>query len=305
MRICKTAFLALIAAATIQPLHAQDVVGNASGPQVTAAWTSTTPINSTLVTQLTFTTATGNSAGPSYSTVGVSYNPSGSITGGTITFEATTDPTGNINYQPMLCSRIGPSAAADSTYTLVTGAQVWQCDIVGLAFFRTRLSASVTGTGTANLTSQGTAASTAYSNAFASTAQLTATFNGGAILTEKGPRWQVTVPSTATPSASKAAGTGTTRHVADCVSFALAGTGAVAATALAVNLRDGASGAGTVIWTQVLEPVTAAAGPVGYQPFTACGLNLIGSATTAMTLEILTGATNLVGSVSLSGYDVQ
>lgn len=305
MRLLKTALFLLLGAVTIQPLQAQAVIGSGLGPQTTAAWTSATAQNTVLTSQLAFSTPVGGTAGPGYSTVVVAFNPSGSITGGVLTFEATTDPNGNANWQSMTCSRIGLAPAADPTYTLTGGAQIWQCDVAGLAFFRSRLSTVVSGTGTVNLTSQASVAIPSYELAYASASQLTAAINNGATLYEKGPRWQVTVASTATPSASKAAGAAGVRHVADCVSFALAGTGAVTATALAVNLRDGATGAGTLIWTQVLEPVTAAAGTVGYQPFTACGLNLIGSAATAMTLEILVGAANLVGSVSLSGYDVQ
>ena len=74
------------------------------------------------------------------------------------------------------------------------------------------------------------------------------------------------------------------------------------ATSTAINLRDGATGAGTVIWTQAIGVFTT---PGENAIFSVCGLNLIGSAATAMTLEFGTLVTGAVESVSLSGYDVE
>lgn len=72
-----------------------------------------------------------------------------------------------------------------------------------------------------------------------------------------------------------------------------------------LNLRDGASGAGTVLWTcEIGLPGTAAVGTtqiVG--PIS--GLFLIGSANTAMTLEFSAGLTGVVESVSLAAFYVQ
>lgn len=129
--------------------------------------------------------------------------------------------------------------------------------------------------------------------------------NIGSYQVEVGPRWSVVsnpaVSNQAT--ASKAAGGTTVRHIADCVSFSAASTTAPAATALTINLRDGATGAGTIIWTYQVV-VTAATGQ-NVVPHSICGLNLVGSANTAMTLEFSALLTNLIESVSVSGYDVQ
>lgn len=133
---------------------------------------------------------------------------------------------------------------------------------------------------------------------------LTAPINGGTVA-ERGSRWSTTNnPAAGTQaSASRAAGpTSSTRHVADCVTASAGASAAPAATNLALNLRDGASGAGTIIWlTQIVAAATAAQ----HGTVTICGLNLIGSANTAMTLEFSAGLANEFESVTLTGYDVQ
>jgi hypothetical protein len=127
----------------------------------------------------------------------------------------------------------------------------------------------------------------------------------GRHIAEKGTRWtgisQPAVSTQATFSRAAAAGV---RHVADCVSFSGGATTAVAAVAeITVNLRDGATGAGTVIWTQTIFIAAAAAQLV--PTFSVCGLALLGSPNTAMTLEFSALVTNLFESVSVSGYDVE
>ena len=65
---------------------------------------------------------------------------------------------------------------------------------------------------------------------------------------------------------------------------------------MTLNLRDGATGAGTVLWTTVLS--TGASSTVGIQT---PNLNILGSPSTAMTLEFAAGATNSgVESVNLT-----
>jgi hypothetical protein len=141
----------------------------------------------------------------------------------------------------------------------------------------------------------------------ATATNLTAAFNIIPALTEKGARWQVnnSISSAgATAATASKAANANGRHVADCISFSAQATNAPAASQTNINLRDGASGAGTVIWTQtILIPATAAQhiliGPL-------CGLNLIGTPNTAMTLEFSSSApANESEAVDLSGYDVQ
>lgn len=137
-----------------------------------------------------------------------------------------------------------------------------------------------------------------------SAASLTSATANGATLTEKSMRWPVVSNPAAgsQATASKAAGGAGVRHVADCVSFASSSVVAPALTALTVNLRDGATGAGTIIWTQTIA-IGAATGQ-NTPPFSVCGLALIGTANTAMTLEFSAALASLSESVSISGYDV-
>jgi hypothetical protein len=133
---------------------------------------------------------------------------------------------------------------------------------------------------------------------------LSAGINDAPLLSEKGARWDVfSSPAVSLQAtASKAAGTAGVRHVADCVTASAGASTAPAATNLVITLRDGASGAGTVIWT---TDITAAATAANHGNVTLCGLNLIGTAATAMTLEFTALLTNEFESVTLTGYDVQ
>lgn len=111
--------------------------------------------------------------------------------------------------------------------------------------------------------------------------------------------WSVTnTPGTGTSaSASRAAGGGTVRHVATSVTVCVAAN-ATAQTPLLIHLRDGATGAGTIIRTwAIAAPVTSS------QCIDISGLNMTGSANTAMTLE--TAAAPVSGAqatVTLTGY---
>lgn len=102
-------------------------------------------------------------------------------------------------------------------------------------------------------------------------------------------------------TASKAAVSGW-RHVGQCVVFSGGSTTAPALTQLSINLRDGATGAGNILmsWTVV---VTASTGQ-NVPPFSVCGLNVVGSNNTAMTLEYSGLLTNLFENVALTGYDI-
>lgn len=104
--------------------------------------------------------------------------------------------------------------------------------------------------------------------------------------------------ATTAASASKAAGGGTTKHVATSVTVCIS---AVAAQPdIIFNLRDGATGAGTIVWTARLGTPTLGA----TQCVTSPPLHIVGSNNTAMTLESAAApaATNFA-TASLSGYD--
>ncbi len=126
-----------------------------------------------------------------------------------------------------------------------------------------------------------------------------------ASLAEKGGRWSVTSSPAAgvQASASKAAGAQGVFHVADCVSYSAGAIAAPAATQLTINLRDGASGAGTVLWSKtVTVPTTTGVHISG----DFCGLNLINAVNSiAMTREFSAALANEFESVTVTGYDVQ
>ena len=98
-------------------------------------------------------------------------------------------------------------------------------------------------------------------------------------------------------TASKASGGGTVRHVATGIT-ACRGDTAVAVPAL-VHLRDGATGAGTILRSWVIG--VSVANESNCENVT--GLNMTGSAATAMTLEFAAaGSATSTSTVTLTGY---
>ena len=117
--------------------------------------------------------------------------------------------------------------------------------------------------------------------------------------------WAVTqAPAAATPAtATRAAGGGAIRHVCTSICARIVATGtAPTAANVQVNLRDGASGAGAILqsWALALQAVAGDRDAV-----VLAGLNIVGSANTAMTLEFAAaGGANTVESVAMTGYSV-
>jgi len=115
--------------------------------------------------------------------------------------------------------------------------------------------------------------------------------------------WSVTSAPAANTVAtiSKGAGAAGVRHVCTGIyARARGGTTAPAAIQLTLNLRDGATGAGTILQTHTLV-IAAAVGAADNVEIS--GLNIIGSAATAMTLEFTAaGGANTFESVALTGY---
>jgi hypothetical protein len=72
-------------------------------------------------------------------------------------------------------------------------------------------------------------------------------------------------------------------------------------TAIQVNLRDGASGAGTILWSMTLLKQIGDAPTV----LAFSGLSIVGSVNTAMTLEFsAAGVAASLQSVSLTGFSL-
>lgn len=138
---------------------------------------------------------------------------------------------------------------------------------------------------------------------YATAATSTARNEAGAQITEKGSRWgSFSNPAAGSQATISLAAEASVRHVADCVSFSAAATTAPALTALTINLRDGATGAGTILQTwQVAIPATTG---TLVAPLSVCGLNLVGTTNTAMTLEFSASLANLIESVSLTAFNV-
>lgn len=90
--------------------------------------------------------------------------------------------------------------------------------------------------------------------------------------------------------------------MARCLDIAyVAGTVAPAVTNVLCNLRDGASGAGAILWS-VLMATQAVAGDK--DDYTSDGHNIVGTAGNAMTLEyVAAGGANTLETVALGGYD--
>lgn len=131
----------------------------------------------------------------------------------------------------------------------------------------------------------------------------TSSVENGRILVETPARWsKVSTPAVSTQASSSIAAEANVRHVADCISFSAGSTTAPVLTKLNINLRDGATGAGTIIksWTVVIGAATGQ----NVVPYMECGLGLTGTTNTAMTLEYSALLTNLFEDVTLTGTNV-
>lgn len=104
-------------------------------------------------------------------------------------------------------------------------------------------------------------------------------------------------PAAATkPTITRAAGGANVRHTA--TSITVCAVGVAAQGPITFNLRDGATGAGTVLWTATVSAPIGQSVCVSPAP-----VNIVGSRNTAMTLEAAAApaATNFA-TVSLTGY---
>jgi hypothetical protein len=130
---------------------------------------------------------------------------------------------------------------------------------------------------------------------------LTETVSTGATLVAPLSTWSVThTPAAATVATiSKAAGGASVRHVATTITACF--SGAAVSIPVQVTLRDGATGAGTVLRTWLIG-VSVINGSTCVD---LSGLGMIGTANTAMTLEFsAAGAADTNQTVTLTGYTV-
>lgn len=125
--------------------------------------------------------------------------------------------------------------------------------------------------------------------------------NGSAMVTAPAD-WAVNNVAGAATQATitKAAGAAGVKHVATSISGQISTVGTAQAAQLVFNLRDGATGAGTVLWSVGISLATNST-----WGFYLTGLHIIGSAATAMTLETAAAPVAAAfASVALTGYDV-
>jgi hypothetical protein len=115
-------------------------------------------------------------------------------------------------------------------------------------------------------------------------------------------QWSITANAAlgAQSTASKAAGAAGVRHICTGYSIVISSQAAPAAGTLTINIRDGASGAGTILEAINLQIPAALYAPV-FLPRS--GLSLVGTAATAMTIESSAAYAAVGVSVNLEGYD--
>jgi hypothetical protein len=142
-----------------------------------------------------------------------------------------------------------------------------------------------------------------YESARCASGQNVAAQNGnGAQMTAAPGEWAVThTPAANTQATISRAAVNGSRHVCRSISATLIGLAAAVEATVLVNLRDGATGAGTILQSWRLLVVGGAGSETG---IALTGLNLVGSDNTAMTLEFAAaGGANTFETVALSGYD--
>jgi hypothetical protein len=129
---------------------------------------------------------------------------------------------------------------------------------------------------------------------------------GAALVTQPG-QWSVThAPAAATKATiTRAAGAAGVCNVCTSIDATLIIPPTVNQPIISLTLRDGASGAGTILWSRAFG-VGAALAAGGQQVVSLSGLNIPGTEATAMTLEFsAAGEATTVESVSMTGYTAQ
>jgi hypothetical protein len=114
----------------------------------TGAWTNATALNTAVTLTVT-----------DYSTVLFSINPSGTLSGGVTTFEASDDA--GTTWYAISGIRVDTSAIAGTLSLNAPVASLYRFDVAAATSFRARLSTVISGTGTANIRMQASAAPSA------------------------------------------------------------------------------------------------------------------------------------------------
>lgn len=139
----------------------------------------------------------------------------------------------------------------------------------------------------------------------ASAAVLAAATSLGAGLVSDPGQWSINhTPSSATRATiSRAAGGAGVRHVCTSIDAALIIPATANQPAITLNLRDGGTGAGTILWSRSFG-IGAVNASDAQQEVSLSGLKIFGTANTAMTLEFsAAGVATTIESVALTGHD--
>ena len=102
-------------------------------------------------------------------------------------------------------------------------------------------------------------------------------------------------------STTRAAAATGVRHVTNCITASINCISCGGGRSQTLVLRDGASGVGTILWQQFMS---ASSTDGSFQSVNQCGLNLVGSTATPMTLEFSGVSADVHESCALTGYDV-
>lgn len=213
-----------------------------------------------------------------------SITATGTFTGVTLNFEFSPDQQG-ATWFPTACTRNEAAVQENNEALPDSTNRSWDCGTAAAIFYRIRVAAI--SSGTINVTS------TLSSNQVepSPTVSLALPTNAFNLVSNPAAGSQAT--------ASQAAAGAGIKNVATGICFSAGATTAPVLTALTINLRDGATGAGTIKTTfEVIIPATTGQSVI---PF-CTPINIVGSANTAMTLEFSAGLANLIESVSLQGY---
>ncbi len=147
----------------------------------------------------------------------------------------------------------------------------------------------------------GTNAVTLKTASAANLASAATSANGALMVTGVGD-WAINhTPVAATQATiTRAAGAAGVKHVATSITCTVSTVGTAQTAELLFNLRDGATGAGAILWSQGVSLPTSLTWSIALT-----GLNIIGTAATAMTLETAAApAAAAFASVALTGHDV-
>lgn len=123
--------------------------------------------------------------------------------------------------------------------------------------------------------------------------------DGVQVIVRTGEWSQANLPGLAAASTTTRAAVAGVRHVCTAITCTFSTAAAAQSGAMDFVLRDGVSGAGTILWGQrFLLDVNKNI------QWVLTGLNIVGSVNTAMTLEMVAaGVAGSVGTVTLTGYD--